>query len=101
MSDDDGSKDSAMSTADLARKLKIPISTIYRYVNSSDPDEYWPHLRISRYIRFTPEQYRAIVEKLEEKARRSAQVPSDDKLREMAQWARGLERLRRDRGLRR
>lgn len=50
--------DETLTAAEVAANLKVEVETVYRMCRSGK----WPHLKVGRLYRFTPEQYQAITE---------------------------------------
>lgn len=50
--------DETLTAAEVAAKLKVEVETVYRMCRTGK----WPHIKIGRLYRFTPEHYRTITE---------------------------------------
>lgn len=77
---------------ELCAFLRLGKDTVRKHLNSTDPQQYWPHLRIGREYRFTEQQWDAIL------AKQQARGPGEPETVGVsaAEFERSLARRRRD-----
>lgn len=77
----------------LCKLVKLGKDTVRKHLKSTDPAEYWPHLRIGREYRFTDAHVAEILAKCEN----PGPAAHDAALATTAEIQRALARRRRDR----